>query len=799
MGVLLLKINQFAQIHVDAEQALAELQTIGLFTVGATKKPLATNLAHFLHSCFPEAATKSGQDEAIAKLLLDGQTTVSDFLAAPTALSAAQFYNLALQLLGFEVGTDFDLADPLKFMRTSQLAFDATDPVDNTTLLTNIYLLLTTHTKLGLTFLDDLANRGFFANYTGPRPLFFNGKAQAVFDTQNLIKEVVYVEAPLDTDQDGQRDLLATTIFRPRVTDDLKIPALYTANPYFKGINDVDAMLHDVDQELAIKTAPVKPTVTPQKPLPAPRQVAGQANQTEKTATDLSSYALNDYMLARGFASVYAGGIGTRDSDGIRTCGTVEETISTIAIIEWLNGKRRAFTNRTDNIEIKASWCNGNVAMTGKSYLGTLATAAATTGVPGLKTIIAEAAISSWYDYYRDNGLVVAPVDCQGEDTDVLAKLCFSRQKDAADYAKVKQVFANELNQLQISQDRTTGNYNDFWDERNYRNQAANVKADVVLVHGLNDWNVKPRNAEKMWQALKQTKVQRKLILHQGQHIYINNMPSLDFTDIMNLWLSYELYGVANNAPAILPNVTIQDNLQPETWRGHHDWAPADRKRQLYHFTPASLTLDEPTDAAFVTFKDDNRRLFDQHERNETRWLHDFIAEPTAYQAQQFRLKTGPLTQPLVIDGNIVVTLQAAVDQPTGMLSVLVVDYGKAQHLGEVPAIIERNGYQLDPAGKTDNLVEFKLQAATDFKLITRGHINLQNRVSRSTSLPVEPGSFYTVNFELQPTHFQLAAGHQLGVIVYASDMGMTVRPQTVANYRLDLNACQLSVPFTKR
>ncbi|MDT3391293.1 MAG: Xaa-Pro dipeptidyl-peptidase, partial [Bacillota bacterium] len=95
--------------------------------------------------------------------------------------------------------------------------------------------------------------------------------------------------------------------------------------------------------------------------------------------------------------------------------------------------------------------------------------------------------------------------------------------------------------------------------------------------------------------------------------------------------------------------------------------------------------------------------------------------------------------------------------------------------------------------------VEFKLQAATDFKLITRGHINLQNRVSRSTSLPVEPGSFYTVNFELQPTHFQLAAGHQLGVIVYASDMGMTVRPQTVANYRLDLNACQLSVPFTKR
>ncbi|MFD0896213.1 Xaa-Pro dipeptidyl-peptidase [Loigolactobacillus binensis] len=793
-----MKINQFAQIHVAAEQALTELQNIGLFTADATQKPLAANLTHFLHRCFPEAATKSGQNEAIAKLLLDEQTTGSDFLAAPTALSAQQFYNLALQLLGFEVGSDFDLATPFKFMRASQLVFDATDPVDNTTLLTNIYLLLTTHNKLGLTFLDDLANRGFFADYTGPRPLFFNGKAQAVFDTHDLIKEVVYIEAPLDTDQDGHRDLLATTIFRPRVTDDLKIPALYTANPYFKGINAVDAMLHDVDQALPVKTAAVKTPAAPEPAIPAPRKVAGQATQTEKTATDLSSYALNDYLLARGFATVYAGGIGTRDSDGIRTCGSVAETVSTIAIIEWLNGKRRAFTNRTDNITIKATWCNGNVAMTGKSYLGTLAVAAATTGVAGLKTIIAEAAISSWYDYYRDNGLVVAPIDCQGEDTDVLAELCFSRQKDAADYLKVKQIFAAELAQLRQGQDRKTGNYNDFWDQRNYRRNIGHVKADIVMVHGLNDWNVKPRNVEKLWQALKTTGVQRKLILHQGQHIYINNMPSLDFSDMMNLWLSYELYGIANNAPAVLPNVIIQDNLQPETWRGHHDWAPADRKRQLYHFTPAALTLEEPTDAAFVSFKDDNRRLFEQQQQDEAQWRTDFIAENSIYATNQVRLKTAPLAQPLIIDGNIIVTLQAAVDQPTGLLSVLVVDYGRMQRLGADPTLLDRQGYRLDPAGQTDKLVEFRLQPATDFKVITRGHINLQNRQSNRVSLPVVPDNFYTVNFELQPTHFQVAAGHQLGVIVYASDMGMTLRPQTVATYQLDLNACQLSVPFTK-
>ena len=71
--------------------------------------------------------------------------------------------------------------------------------------------------------------------------------------------------------------------------------------------------------------------------------------------------------------------------------------------------------------------------MTGKSYLATLAMAAATTGVDGLKTIIADAGISSWYDYYRENGLVVAPGGFKvAEDADVLAVDTFSRQSPAA-------------------------------------------------------------------------------------------------------------------------------------------------------------------------------------------------------------------------------------------------------------------------------------------------------------------------------------------------------------------------------
>ena len=63
----------------------------------------------------------------------------------------------------------------------------------------------------------------------------------------------------------------------------------------------------------------------------------------------------------------------------------------------------------------------------GSSYLGTMSNGLATTGVDGLEVIIAEAGISSWYNYYRENGLVTSPGGYPGEDFDSLAELTYSR------------------------------------------------------------------------------------------------------------------------------------------------------------------------------------------------------------------------------------------------------------------------------------------------------------------------------------------------------------------------------------
>ncbi|PAF11621.1 hypothetical protein CHH61_26330, partial [Shouchella clausii] len=69
----------------------------------------------------------------------------------------------------------------------------------------------------------------------------------------------------------------------------------------------------------------------------------------------------------------------------------------------WMNGRAKAWDQ--DHKEVKAEWTTGNVGMIGKSYDGTLANGVAATGVEGLKTIVPIGAISSWYNYYRYEGL----------------------------------------------------------------------------------------------------------------------------------------------------------------------------------------------------------------------------------------------------------------------------------------------------------------------------------------------------------------------------------------------------------
>ena len=125
--------------------------------------------------------------------------------------------------------------------------------------------------------------------------------------------------------------------------------------------------------------------------------------------------------VPRGFAVVHSDAPGTGLSQGCPTVGADPEQLAPKAVIDWLNGRAKGFTTIDGNEAVVATaWSTGKVGMTGTSYNGTIPVAAAVTGVKGLEAIIPVAPNTSYYHYYRSNGLVRHPGGWLGEDIDFL-------------------------------------------------------------------------------------------------------------------------------------------------------------------------------------------------------------------------------------------------------------------------------------------------------------------------------------------------------------------------------------------
>ncbi|MCP3800446.1 hypothetical protein NLX83_14365 [Allokutzneria sp. A3M-2-11 16] len=124
---------------------------------------------------------------------------------------------------------------------------------------------------------------------------------------------------------------------------------------------------------------------------------------------------------------------------------------------------------------VQATWSTGAVGMIGKSYDGTVANGVAATGVEGLRTIVPIGAISSWYDYYRGDGVP------------------FRRSGPSGLASRVEGGGRADCGHAKTALDQGTkanGDFTPMWAERNHVPDASKVKASVFVVHGLGDVNV---------------------------------------------------------------------------------------------------------------------------------------------------------------------------------------------------------------------------------------------------------------------------------------------------------------------
>lgn len=395
------------------------------------------------------------------------------------------------------------------------------------------------------------------------------------------------------------------------------------------------------------------------------------------------------------------------------------------AVIDWFNGKGAAYD--IDGKPATAYWTTGATGMIGTSYVGTLPIGAASLGVEGLKAIVPIAGVSSYYDHRRSYGTVINSFPMIGTDADTLFDNILSR--------KYPEACANMRERIAREEDRQTGDYNAFWDERNYVKDVSKFKAAVLISHGLNDFNVKPRHAARLWQALRAQNVPAKIWWSQGGHgDRANSARQAVWRDTLNRFWSQYLFGVKNGSMDGPKAVVERENNE---WVDYADWPVPGARPVSVRFAPgveangigrlgvAAL----PTSLTELVVDDAS--------------IDANVLVAAAQSPSRLVYQTAPLTAPVHVSGIPSVSIRLAFDKPAAIVSAMLVDY---KAVG-TPAII------------------------------TRGWADPQNRESISKTTPIVPGTAYTIAFELQPHDYVFPAGSRIGLVLLSSDRLFTLRP----------------------
>ncbi len=569
-------------------------------------------------------------------------------------------------------------------------------------------------------------------------PRFEDGQAQVVEafkDPTQWIREDLWVETEFDTDGDGELDRMHVSVCRQKQTESegLKVAAVYVSSPYFTGTGSNDRQFF-WDPKNEVGESPKE------RPIPPPIKA--------RIRRPLISMSHIMDWVPRGFAVVHSCSPGTGLSQGCPTVGGINESLAPKAVVDWLNGRATGFKTPDGDEQVKADWCTGKVGMTGTSYNGTIPLAAATTGVEGLEAIIPIAPNTSYYHYYRSNGLIRHPGGYMGEDIDVLYDFINSGDPKKRDYCDCN-VRDKEMAE---GHDRVTGDYNEFWAGRDYLNQLEKVKAAVLMAHAFNDWNVMPEHSVRIYSALKEKGVPVQAFFHQGGH---GGPPPME---LMNRWFTRYLYDVNNGVEDDPKSWIVREGKRRTEPTPYPDYPHPGAELVPMYLNQGGqnaglLTLQPSADQGTEVLVDDVAKTG---------------ADLAAADSSEHRLLyvTPELQEDLHLSGTSKLSIRLASSKPAANLSVWVVSL-PWQEGGKI----------------TDNI-------------ITRGWADPQNYRSLTESEPLKPGKFYKLSFDLQPDDQVIPKGQKIGVMIFSSDRDFTLWPKAGTHLTVDLDQTVIEMPI---
>ncbi len=570
-------------------------------------------------------------------------------------------------------------------------------------------------------------------------PVFKDGEAQIIeaFNTPDQwIRHDLWVETNFDTDGDGKMDRMHVAVTRPFQTDSegLTLPVIYVTSPYFAGVApETEGAFWNVNHELGEKVAGiVHPEVT------------------RKGKRPIISNSHIKKWIPRGYIVVHSSSPGTGLSQGAPTVGGQNESLAPKAVIDWLCGRVSGYTTPYGSEIVVAYWSTGKVGMTGTSYNGTLPLAAATTGVEGLEAIIPIAPNTSYYHYYRSNGLVRSPGGYLGEDIDVLYDFIHSGDES-------KRAFNNKTirdTEMKNGMDRITGDYNNFWAGRDYLNQMKPMKAALLMAHGFNDWNVMPEHSYRISKRAKEMGIPTQIYYHQNGH---GGPPPMK---MMNRWFTRYLHGIENGVENDAKAWIVRENDSRQYPTAYKDYPNPEA-------TPVALYINAGT-SSYGRLSLENSSSKGQETFSDNASFSATSLAQSSSSNHRLLYVSDILKEDLHISGLASITVKAASSKPAVNLSVYLVSLPWNKNKG---------------AKITENI-------------ITRGWADLQNNSSLSKSSPLIPGKFYKMTFDFQPDDQIIKKGQQIGLMLFSSDSEYTLLPKPGTELTIDLKETMITLPI---
>ena len=440
------------------------------------------------------------------------------------------------------------------------------------------------------------------------------------------------------------------------------------------------------------------PIILTYSPYNVLRRPVGTAPQIEATAD-----AVGDYFIPRGYARAEIDLVGTRESAGCYDHGGIREQETGYDVVEFLAAQ---------------PWASGKVGMIGGSYDGTTQWATAIKTPPHLTTIVPQVAIGRWYDYAYGQGVRFA----SGSGTPVLFDFGFGflppmNVQSGTAWAEALADHANPCERVEHNDRAFLPDpvYDEFWDERDYLQQIANVKVPVLLVGSWQDYNVHPINSYEMWRALP-AGLPKKVIMGQAGH---SGKQVEDNQDLYHAWFDKWLMGIETGVmdlPQSDSETNGRERFQDAAW-------------------PPPSTQDIPLTLGLGTAEKGGIGLADLEI---AQWTDD---DP---QLGESDVLGGDA------DGSALLFLSPTVEKRVRISGVPVLDAmvttsAESTHL--TPILFDE-----DPDGGRVR--------------ITRGLLNSRNRDSLRESTPIAPGSTWRGRVEFQPVDWVLDEGHKLGLAV---------------------------------